>query len=209
MRKPADAEAYKQTTLATAARDVAIRQAEAEAQRVKLAAEAAAGATKVQAEAQAAATRLNGQADADAIRARGMAEADAVRARMEAEAAGIERRAAALSQNQEAVIAQQIAENLPAIVAAAASPFEHVGSFTVLNGAEGVTGALAQIIQQAGTLSGLAREALMPKPASLNLRADTNGHDAGKRAKVALPASTQSNRQEKAPATQPPHEPAG
>ena len=138
-----------------------------------------------------------------------MAEADAVRARMEAEAAGIERRAAALSQNQEAVIAQQIAENLPAIVAAAASPFEHVGSFTVLNGAEGVTGALAQIIQQAGTLSGLAREALMPKPASLNLRADTNGHDAGKRAKVALPASTQSNRQEKAPATQPPREPAG
>jgi uncharacterized membrane protein YqiK len=216
VRKPADAEAYKQTTLATAARDVAIRQAEAEAQRVKLAAEAAAGATKVQAEAQAAATRLNGQADADAIRARGMAEADAVRARMEAEAAGIERRAAALSQNQEAVIAQQIAENLPAIVAAAASPFEHVGSFTVLNGAEGVTGALAQIIQQAGTLSGLAREALMPKPASLNLRndqngraADTNGHDAGKRAKVALPASAQPNRQDKPPTTEPPHEPAG
>jgi flotillin len=215
VRKPADAEAYKQTTLATAARDVAIRQAEADAQRVRLAAEAAAGATKVQAEAQAAATRLNGQADADAIRARGMAEADAVRARMEAEAAGIERRAAALSQNQEAVIAQQIAENLPAIVAAAASPFEHVGSFTVLNGAEGVTGALAQIIQQAGTLSTMAREALMPKPASLNLRADqnghaadTNGHDGGKRAKVALPASTSPSRQEKAPATQPPHEPA-
>jgi len=216
VRKPADAEAYKQTTLATAARDVAIRQAEADAQRVRLAAEAAAGATKVQAEAQAAATRLNGQADADAIRARGMAEADAVRARMEAEAAGIERRAAALSQNQEAVIAQQIAENLPAIVAAAASPFEHVGSFTVLNGAEGVTGALAQIIQQAGTLSTMAREALMPKPASLNLRsdqngraADTNGHDGGKRAKVALAATTQPNRQEKPPTTESPHEPAG
>ena len=98
--------------------------------------------------------RLNGQAEADAIRARGMAEADAVRARMEAEATGIERRAAALSQNQEAVIAQQIAENLPAIVQAAASPFEHVGNFTVLNGAEGVTGALAQIIQQAGSAVG-------------------------------------------------------
>src|SRR6266568_3728219 len=123
VRRPADAEAYKQTTLATAARDVAIRQAEAEAQQVRLHAEAAAAAMKVQAEAQANATRLNGQADADAIRARGMAEADAVRARMEAEALGIERRAAALSQNQEAVIAQQIAENLPAIVEAAARPF--------------------------------------------------------------------------------------
>jgi hypothetical protein len=88
---------------------------------------------------------------------------------MEAEAAGIERRAAALSQNQEAVIAQQIAENLPAIVQAAASPFEHVGNFTVLNGAEGVTGALAQIIQQAGALSNMARETLMtPSKSSAN-----------------------------------------
>src|SRR5438093_1743504 len=173
VRRPADAEAYRQTTLATAARDVAIREAEAEAQQVRLHAEAAAVAVKVQAEAQAAATRLNGQAEAAAIRARGMAEADAVKARMEAEAAGIERRAAALSQNQEAVIAQQIAENLPAIVEAAASPFEHVGNFTVLNGAEGVTGALAQIIQQAGTLAGMARETLMPKPITTNSRVES------------------------------------
>ena len=126
---------------------------------------------KVQAEAQATATRLNGQAEADAIRARGIAQADSIRARMEAEANGIERRAAALSQNQEAVIAQQIAENLPAIIQAAASPFEHIGSFTVLNGAEGVTGALGQIIQQAGTLTQMARETLMPKPVG-----PSNGH---------------------------------
>jgi len=201
VRKPADAEAYKQTTLAAAARDVAIRQAEAEAQRVRLAAQAAADATKLQAEAQANATRVNGQADADAIRARGMAEADAVRARMEAEAAGIERRAAALSQNQEAVIAQQIAENLPAIVQAAASPFEHVGSFTVLNGAEGVTGALAQIIQQAGALSGMAREALMPKPASLNGHApSTNGASEAHHEKVAAIPATTHDYETKAPA---------
>jgi len=67
-----------------------------------------------------------------------------------------------MSQNQEAVIAQQIAEKLPEIVAAAASPFEHVDQFTVLNGAQGVTGALAEIIQQAGALTGLARQSLMP-----------------------------------------------
>ena len=202
VRKPADAEAYKQTTLAMAARDVAIRQAEAEAQQVRLHAEAAADATKLQAEAQANATRVNGQADADAIRARGMAEADAVRARMEAEASGIERRAAALSQNQEAVIAQQIAENLPAIVQAAASPFEHVGNFTVLNGAEGVTGALAQIIQQAGTLSTMAREALMPKPASLNGHStSSNGHEPSKTEKVVLPAATRSGKADKSPTT--------
>jgi hypothetical protein len=32
----------------------------------------------------------------------------------------------------------------------------------VLNGAQGVTGALAEIIQQAGALTGMARESLMP-----------------------------------------------
>jgi len=173
VRRPADAEAYRQTTLAAAGRDVRIRQAEAEAQEVRLRAEAVAAQTKVQAEAQAAAlkmqanaqaeaTRITGQAEADAIKARGLAEAEAVRARMEAEAAGIERRAAALSQNQEAVIAQQLAEKLPEIVAAAAQPFEHVGQFTVLNGAQGVTGALAEIIQQAGALTGMARHSLLP-----------------------------------------------
>jgi uncharacterized membrane protein YqiK len=162
VRKPADAEAYKQTTLATAGRDAHIRAAEADAQETRLRAEAQAAAIKLQANAQAEATRVNGLAEADAIKARGLAEADAIRARMEAEASGIQKRAAALSQNQEAVIAQQIADKLPEIVAAAASPFEHIGQFTVLNGAEGVTGALAEIIQQAAALTSMARQSLMP-----------------------------------------------
>ena len=108
IRKPADAEAYRLTTLATATRETRIRQAEAEAQEVRLHAEAAATQTKVQAEAQATAiklqaqaqaeaTRLTGEAEGAAIRARGLAEADAIKARTEAEAGGIERRAAAAS----------------------------------------------------------------------------------------------------------------
>ena len=95
------------------------------------------GAMKVQAEAQADATRLNGQAEADAIRARASPRRTRSGRGWRPRRPGIERRAAALSQNQEAVIAQQIAENLPEIVQAAASPFEHVGTFTVLNGAAG------------------------------------------------------------------------
>ena len=162
VRKPADAEAYRQTTLAAAGRDVRIRQAEAAAQEVRLAAEAQAAAVKVQAEAQANATRINGQADGDAIKARGLAEADAIKAKAMAEAAGIESRAAALSQNQEAVIAQQIAVSMPDIVRAAASPFEHVGQFTVLNGAQGVTSALGDVIQQAGALVSIARRTITP-----------------------------------------------
>ena len=162
VRKPADAEAYRQTTLATANRDARIRQAEAAAQEVKLAAEAQATAVKVQAEAQANATRLNGTADGDAIKARGLSEAEAIKAKAQAEAAGIQARSAALSENQEAVIAQQIAQNLPEIVRAAASPFEHVGQFTVLNGAQGVTSALSEVIQQAGALASVARSTLTP-----------------------------------------------
>src|ERR1039457_777173 len=171
VRRPADAEAYRQTTLAAAGRDVRIRQAEAEAQEVRLRAvaaqtrlqaEAQAAALRMQATAQADATRLTGHAEADATKAKGLAEADAIRARMGAEASGIERRAAALSQNQEAVIAQQIADKLPEIVAAAAAPFAHIDQFTVLNGAQGVTGALAEIIQQAGALSGLAPPSVPP-----------------------------------------------
>jgi len=219
VRRPADAEAYRQTTLAAAGRDVRIHQAEAEAQEVRLRADAIAAQTKVQAEAQAAAlrmqataqadaTRLTGQAEADATKAKGLAEADAVRARVGAEASGIERRAAALSQNQEAVIAQQIAEKLPEIVAAAAAPFAHIDQFTVLNGAQGVTGALAEIIQQAGALSGLARQSLLPaltrpsSPAeeqllnrSRNGSAYGNGDRSGRRkrqspATITNPAST-------------------
>jgi uncharacterized membrane protein YqiK len=162
VRKPADAEAYRQTTLAAAGRDVRIRQAEAAAQEVRLAAEAQAAAVKIQAEAQANATRLNGQADGDAIKARGLAEADAIKARAMAEAAGIESRAAALSKNQEAVIAQQIAQTMPEIVRAAAEPFSHVGQFTVLNGAQGVTSALSEVIQQAGALALVARRTITP-----------------------------------------------
>ena len=94
-----------------------------------------------------------------------------------------------MSQNQEAVIAQQIAEKLPEIVAAAAAPFEHVDQFTVLNGAQGVTGALAEIIQQAGALTGLARQSLLPaitraaSPADAHLNgvAHENGDRNGRR----------------------------
>jgi flotillin len=183
IRKPADAEAYRQTTLAAAGRDVRIRQAEAAAQEVRLAAEAQAGAVKVQAEAQANATRINGQADGDAIRARGLAEADAIKAKAMAEAQGIESRAAALSQNQEAVIAQQIAQSMPDIVRAAAEPFAHVGQFTVLNGAQGVTSALGDVIQQAGALVGIARRTITPMIAPLH------GHDGDDDGAAAKPAA--------------------
>ena len=73
-----------------------------------------------------------------------------------------------MATNQDAVIAQQLAERMPEIVRAAAEPFAHVGQMTVLNGAEGVNSMLGSIIAQVGTLlpqltSALGRQQT-PKP---------------------------------------------
>jgi uncharacterized membrane protein YqiK len=168
VRKPADAQAYQQTTLAKAERDARIAAAEAQAQEVELAAAAnssrvkleagaeaervrlAAGAeaehVRLEASARAESTKAIGLAEATATEAKGRAEGEAVRARGMAEAEAIKARADALAENQDAVIGQQLAENWPAIVEAAAKPFGSIDQMIVLNGAQGLSEALAQAL---------------------------------------------------------------
>lgn len=171
VRKPADAEAYKTVTIAQAQRESKVHEAEAaaketqlraaaDAMRVKAAAEAEAAATRARGLAQAEATRATGEAEAAAAQARGLAEAEAARALGLAEAEAIKARAAALAENQEAVIAQQLAENWPAIVKAGAEAFAGVDHMVVLNGAEGVNDMLAKALTMGGTGLGLARNLL-------------------------------------------------
>jgi uncharacterized membrane protein YqiK len=159
VRKPADAEAYQKVTLAKAERDSRISAAEAKAQEVELAATAngnrvkvEAGAeaehVRVEAAAQAESVRLRGDAEAGATRAKGLAEGDSVRAKGMAEAESIKARADALAENQDAVIGQQLAEQWPAIVEAAAKPFGSIDQMIVLNGAAGLSEALAQALSQ-------------------------------------------------------------
>ena len=73
-----------------------------------------------------AATERTGLARATATRATGEAEAAATAAKLAAEADGIERRAAALEKNNEAVIAQTLAEQAPELVRAAAESFRGI-----------------------------------------------------------------------------------
>ncbi len=171
VRKPADAEAYRQRTLAEADRDSRVFSAEAakketelkaqaDATRVTTEAEARAAATKATGLAEAAATEATGLAAAKSTEATGLAAAKSVEAKGLAEARAIQARADALAQNQEAVIAQQIAENYPAIVSAGASAFQGIDNFVVLNGAEGVQDALAQIIATGGSAVNVARQFL-------------------------------------------------
>ena len=182
VRKPADAKAYEQVTLARAERDARISGAEAErqevelaaaanAQRVKLAAAADAERVRLAAAADAEHVRLNasaqaesvkaiGEAEAAATQAKGLAEGEAVRAKGMAEAQAIKARADALAENQDAVIGQQLAENWPAIVEAAAKPFGQIDQMIVLNGAQGLSEALAQALSQGVAGLQLARNLL-------------------------------------------------
>jgi uncharacterized membrane protein YqiK len=174
VRKPADAKAYQEVTLAKAERDAAIAAAEARAREVELAAAAEAGKTKtiaaadaervrLEATAHSEQTRMVGVAEADATRAKGMAEGDAVRAKGMAEAESIKARADALAENQDAVIGQQLAERWPEIVEAAAKPFGGIDQLIVLNGAKGLSETLAQALSQGATGLDLARQLLAGK----------------------------------------------
>ncbi|MEU9190365.1 SPFH domain-containing protein [Streptomyces sp. NPDC048484] len=182
VRKPADAKAYEKRTLAEAERDVRISAAQAKAQetelaaaaeatRVKTAAAAEAEATKARGAAAATATRATGEAEAAAAQAKGLAIAESTRAKGLAEAEAIAARAAALAENQEAVVAQQLAENWPEIVRAGAGAFGNVEHMVLLNGAEGMSDMFTKALTMGGTGLGLARQLL----ASMN----QNGH-AGK-----------------------------
>ncbi|HKF74655.1 MAG TPA: SPFH domain-containing protein [Candidatus Dormibacteraeota bacterium] len=171
VRRPADARAYEQVTLARAAREAHIHEAEARARevelqasadaaRVKLAAGAQAERVKLEAEAASTQTRMLGEAEASATQARGRADGEAIRARGTAEADAIKARAEALAGNQEAVIGQQLAERWPEIVEAAAKPFGDIDQLIVLNGAQGVSDALAQALSQGVAGLQLARRLL-------------------------------------------------
>src|SRR5829696_1532235 len=83
------------------------------------------------------------------VKAKGMAEAEAIKARADA-----------LAENQDAVIGQQLAEKWPAIVEAAAKPFASVDQMIVLNGAQGLSEALAAALSQGVAGLQLARNLL-------------------------------------------------
>jgi flotillin len=126
VRRPADAEAYKQRTLAEAERDQAKFTAEGDAYRRTTVARAEAEAAKIQADAAAYAERTTAAAQADANRSRAASLADG---------------------NQELIAASRIVEALPALVAAAAQGIA-ASNLTILNGTDGVNQVVAGLVGQ-------------------------------------------------------------
>jgi|tagenome__1003787_1003787.scaffolds.fasta_scaffold20980429_4 flotillin len=189
--KPADAKAYETRVNAEAARDAEIARAQAEAQRQRLDGEARAQVIKMTGEAEGAAVRVKGEAEGHAIKAKGEAEGASVRAKGLAEADAIEARASALATNQEAVITQSVAERLPEIVAAAAKSFDGVDNLNVLNGAQGITEIMAQVLMQGGQGLQIVRQMLSSTLEATATNGSGNGQAPAPAHEPAAPAREQ------------------
>ena len=126
VRRPADAEAYKERTLAEAERDHAKFTAEGDAYRATTLAAAEAEAARI-------------QADAAAYAERAMAQAQAY--------ANISRAGSLADGNQELIAANRLIEELPALVTAAAQGIA-ASNLTILNGTEGVGQVVTGLVGQ-------------------------------------------------------------
>ncbi|PWD51521.1 flotillin [Serinibacter arcticus] len=143
VRKPAEAAAFARVQDANAQRDADNAATQAEAFRRKEIAEANKTAAVLDAEA----TRATGEAEAAAIEARGLAQAAATKAQAEA-----------LSEQGQAVLAQQYIERLPEIVTAAAQAYGNVDGLTIISndGASSISKGITQLIAENQGLLGSA-----------------------------------------------------
>ena len=131
----ADAEAYKRQKNAEAERIVAQQRSDAEAYAVN----AQASAREASASAEAAAIRMQAEADAAAVRVQAEAEAEAIRLRGTATAQAIAAEAAALRENQDAILAKEVIGQLPQLMAEFAKGYQNVGSITLVGGDSAAT----------------------------------------------------------------------
>jgi hypothetical protein len=178
VRRPADAEAYKQRTLAEAARDAAMHTTEGEAFRQRKMAEANRDMTLLNTEAEASRKRELAKADADAQRAAAHGSADARKAEAEAEAFAqrataaaeadaINARAAALSgNNQPLIAANKLVDMLPSLVTAAAGGISG-SNLTILSGPQGVNEMAVGLAAQGLSIFETLRHSLSKSPANV------------------------------------------
>jgi flotillin len=131
--RPAEAEAEAQIRRAEGDKGARIAQAQAEAERVKLAGQAEASVQIIKGEAQARVTEVNATAIAHQTTLEGNAEAGITFTKGEAEAKALALRAEAYRQFNEAAIISTVLSMLPDIVRAAAEPLGHIESLTVLS----------------------------------------------------------------------------
>lgn len=189
VRRPADAQAYKQRTLAEAQRDQAKFDAEGEAYRRTTLATAEAQSAKVQAEGSAHAQRTTAegegarrttlaQAEATAVTLQADADAHARRVAAEADADANSARAMSLREgNQELIAASRLIDALPGIVQAAAGGLSDA-NLTILNGTDGVNEVVAGLVGQGLTILDTLRQRTATTAAAAQMPLEKNGHPA-------------------------------
>ena len=184
IRRPADAEAYRQRTLAEAARDSTKLGTEAEAFKQRGLAEAARDTTNFRTEAEANRQRQISAAEADAVKLKADGDAYAARTTAEADAEAINARGEALGgENQELIAANKLVDMLPALVQAASQSIQ--GSrLTVLNGATGINDVAVGLAAQGLSIYESLRHSMAEQTASIA----TNG-DKRERKPAAAPAA--------------------
>ncbi|MGH8891106.1 MAG: SPFH domain-containing protein [Acidothermaceae bacterium] len=177
VRRPADAEAYKQRTLAEANRDSVKLQTEAEAFKQRALAEANRDTTKLNTEAEANRRRGIAEAEADAAKVQALAASEAQKAHADgesyaqrqiaaAEADAINARADALTDGNQALIAaNKLIDILPALVEAASQGIAGA-NLTVLNGTDGVNQAVSGLVGQGLSIYETLRKSLVPSAAT-------------------------------------------
>ncbi len=156
--RPAEAEAEAQVRRAEGDKGARIAQAQAEAERVKLAGQAEASVQVTKGEALARVTLVNAEATAKQTTLEGNAEAGITFTKGEAEAKALALRADAYRQFNEAAIISTVLSMLPEIVRAAAEPIGRIESLTVLSseGASDIVKTTTRTLAEASaTVKGL------------------------------------------------------
>jgi flotillin len=156
--RPAEADAEAQIRRAEGEKGARIAQAQADAERVKLAGSAEAAVTITKGEAQARVVEVNASAEAQRTTLEGNAEAGITFTKGEAEAKALALRAEAYRQFNEAAIIQTVLSMLPEIVRAAAEPLANIDSLTVVSndGASDVVKTVTRTVTEANaTVKGL------------------------------------------------------
>ncbi len=187
--RPAEAEAEAQVRRAEGDKGARIAQAQAEAERVKLAGSAEAAVQVTKGEALARVTFVNAEAEAKKTTLEGNADAGIVFTKGEAEAKALALRADAYRQFNEAAIITTVLSLLPEIVRAAAEPLSAIDNLTVLSseGASDVVKTTTRTVAEAAaTVKGLTG---IDVPQLLNNALGTSTAAAGASAPEPPPAS--------------------
>lgn len=126
MVKPAEAKKMQDEIAASANKTVQIRNAEANAESLKLSSEAEAKQIELRGNAEAAVIESRGKAEAEAIRLKGLAEAEA-----------LSKKAEALAKMDDAGRLQMVMDKLPEIARAVSEPMSKIGNITIIGGGGG------------------------------------------------------------------------